>query len=132
MTLGTPWQPPVPSYLSTSPPQVGDTVSRPVASAATAAPATSPAGAACMAAQVTFPAYALVRRLTVQAPSRCIARVYVGTPAAETLASATRSGDLDENDCGANPIPVPEGTSLWVLWDTQVGPCTVRVEAEVH
>jgi hypothetical protein len=128
---GQPWVPPVPPYLQATPPEERAAPVRPSVQSGAAAAYVGPFGA-CLAVSFGFPTYASVKRITVSGPVRCIARVYVGaTPTADTLTSATRSGDLDENDCGANPIDVPEGARLWVLWAATSGAYTARVEAEV-
>lgn len=131
MTMGTPWVPPTPAYLTTAGVEATNDPARPAVYSVTAQPITGPDGAPALGASVTFPGLAQVRRITVSSTSRCLCRIYVGTPGVSTLTSATTAGDLDENDCGANPITVPEGAPLWIVWDRTDGAAGARVEAAI-
>lgn len=69
-------------------------------------------------------------RITVsatQADNTTRAYVYVGPVAPENLVSGTRAGAFDENDTN-QPIFVPEGTPLNVVWNTAIGTATARLE----
>lgn len=53
--------------------------------------------------------------------------VYVGPIQPENLVSGTVSGAFDENDPN-QPIYVPEGTPVNVVWTTTNGPARARIE----
>ena len=72
-----------------------------------------------------------VRRITVQSSALATsAYVYVGTIDPQNLTSGTSSGHFDENDCN-EPLFVPEGTALTIVWSTAVGNAGARIEYAV-
>lgn len=117
---------PVP-YVAPAPSYLGEAGGADVRPGIDTAAATLVAGSLVATWRAPLGGAVYLTRMTVSADTACAAYLYVGTPERVNLVSGTASGNFDEND-PSQPIYVPEGTPVTVVWQTAIGAALVRVE----